>query len=164
MNRKKFFKFYRTLRVESDEKVKEIANFVFSAFDRDSNGKIDFTEFLCMFSLDFLVQIILCFFEINLGGYAITSLGTTRQKLDYVFALYDKDKNNSIDRKEMVRVIAAMYDLLGKSKTDYPPERCVEDVFSLIDVNNDRSLTKDEFIDGVLNNPYLSDIISPFNQ
>ncbi len=57
-----------------------------------------------------------------------------------------------------------MYDLLGKSKADYPPERCVEDVFSLIDVNNDRTLTKDEFIDGVLKNPYLSDIISPFNE
>ena len=49
MNRKDFYKFYRTLRVESDEKVKEIANFVFAAFDRDSNGKIDFTEFLCMY-------------------------------------------------------------------------------------------------------------------
>jgi len=36
--------------------------------------------------------------------------------------------------------------------------------FSLIDVNNDRTLTKDEFIDGVLKNPYLSDIISPFNE
>ena len=48
MNRKKFFKFYRTLRVESEEKVKEIANFVFTAFDRDANGKIDFSEFLCM--------------------------------------------------------------------------------------------------------------------
>lgn len=51
MNRKDFYKFYRTLRVESDEKVKEIANFVFTAFDRDANGKIDFNEFLCMFTL-----------------------------------------------------------------------------------------------------------------
>ena len=49
MNQKKFYKFYRTLRVESDEKVKKIANFIFTAFDRDSNGKIDFNEFLCMF-------------------------------------------------------------------------------------------------------------------
>ena len=162
MNRKKFYKFYRTLRVESDDKVKEIANFVFAAFDRDSNGKIDFTEFLCKSTLTCSVErIVVCFL---LGGYAITSLGTMRQKLDYVFALYDKDKNNSIDRKEMIRVISAMYDLLGKSKQDYPPERCVEDVFSLIDVNNDRTLTKDEFIDGVVKNPYLSDIISPFNE
>lgn len=49
MGRKDFFKFYRSLRVESEDKVKEIANFVFTAFDRDSNGKIDFTEFLCKF-------------------------------------------------------------------------------------------------------------------
>ncbi|CAF0854468.1 unnamed protein product [Didymodactylos carnosus] len=144
MGRKDFYKFYRTLRVESDEKVKEIANFVFTAFDRDSNGKIDFTEFL--------------------GGYAITSLGDTRAKLEYVFALYDKDKSNSIDRKEMIRVISAMYDLLGKSKSEYPPEKCVEDVFSLIDVNNDKTLTKEEFIDGIMRNPYLTDIISPFNE
>jgi len=87
-----------------------------------------------------------------------------RQKLDYVFAIYDKDKNNSITRKDMIKVISAMYDLSGKSKTDYSPERFVEDVFSLIDVNNDRTLTKDEFIDGVLKNPYLSDLISPFNE
>ncbi len=51
MGQKDFFKFYRSLRVESEEKVKEIANFVFTAFDRDSNGKIDFTEFLCKFIL-----------------------------------------------------------------------------------------------------------------
>jgi Ca2+-binding EF-hand superfamily protein len=57
MNRKQFYKFYRTLRVESDDKVKEIANFVFTAFDRDSNGKIDFTEFLCMF--DFYVSMVI---------------------------------------------------------------------------------------------------------
>jgi len=91
-------------------------------------------------------------------------LGTLRQKLDYVFAIYDRDKNNSIDRNEMEGVITAMYDLLGKSKDDYPPARCVDDVFSLIDVNHDHSLTKDEFIEGVLKNPYISDIISPFNE
>jgi Ca2+-binding EF-hand superfamily protein len=50
MGRKDFFKFYRSLRVESEDKVKEIANFVFTAFDRDANGKIDFTEFLCKYS------------------------------------------------------------------------------------------------------------------
>lgn len=98
------------------------------------------------------------------GGYAITSLGTMRQKLEYVFAVYDKDKNNSIDRKEMIRVISAMYDLLGKSKVDYAPERCVDDIFSIIDVNHDRSLNRDEFIEGVMKNPYLSDIVSPFNE
>ncbi|CAF1261007.1 unnamed protein product [Rotaria magnacalcarata] len=144
MGRKDFFKFYRSLRVESDDKVKEIANFVFTAFDRDSNGKIDFAEFLC--------------------GYAITSLGTMRQKLDYVFAIYDSDKNDSIDRKEMIRVISAMYGLLGKVNDDYPPERFTDDVFSLFDTNKDRALTKDEFIEGVMKNPYLSDIISPFNE
>ncbi len=98
------------------------------------------------------------------GGYAITSLGTMRQKLDYVFAIYDKEKKNSIKRQDMIKVISAMYDLSGKSKTDYKPERFVDDIFALIDVNHDETLTKDEFIEGVLKNPYLSDLISPFNQ
>ncbi|CAF3849329.1 unnamed protein product [Rotaria sp. Silwood1] len=164
MGRKDFYKFYRSLRVESDDKVKEIANFVFTAFDRDSNGKIDFNEFLCKLKNIEINKTKNVFFDKKKGGYAITSLGTMRQKLDYVFSIYDKDKNNSIDRKEMIGVISAMYDLLGKSKEDYSPERCVEDIFSLIDVNKDRSLTKDEFIDGVMKNPYLSDIISPFNE
>lgn len=57
MGRKDFFKFYRSLRVESEEKVKEIANFVFTAFDRDSNGKIDFTEFLCKSTLPSLIPL-----------------------------------------------------------------------------------------------------------
>jgi Ca2+-binding EF-hand superfamily protein len=87
-----------------------------------------------------------------------------RQKLDYVFAIYDKEKKNSIKRQDMIKVISAMYDLSGKSKTDYKPERFVDDIFALIDVNHDETLTKDEFIEGVLKNPYLSDLISPFNQ
>jgi Ca2+-binding EF-hand superfamily protein len=87
-----------------------------------------------------------------------------RQKLDYVFAIYDKDKKNSITRKDMIRVVSEMYDLSGKSKSDYTPESCVDDVFSLLDVNHDETLTKDEFIEGVLKNPYLSDLISPFNE
>ena len=87
-----------------------------------------------------------------------------RQKLEYVFAIYDKDKKNSINRKDMIKIITAMYDLSGKSKSDYSPERCVEDVFALIDVNHDQNLTKEEFVEGVLKNPYLSDLISPFNE
>ena len=61
MGRKDFFKFYRSLRVESEEKVKEIANFVFTAFDRDSNGKIDFTEFLCKFIMCISLSIFFLF-------------------------------------------------------------------------------------------------------
>lgn len=86
-----------------------------------------------------------------------------RQKLEYVFAIYDKEKKNSINRKDMIKIITAMYDLSGKSKSDYSPERCVEDVFALIDVNHDQNLTKEEFVEGVMKNPYLSDLISPFH-
>ena len=45
-----------------------------------------------------------------------------------------------------------MYEFKGKSKKEYPPEKCVRDIFRRIDDNGDRRLTKKEFIAGCLEN------------
>ena len=64
----------------------------------------------------------------------------------------DKDKDGVINDQEFLKVIEAMYGFKGKSKKEYPPEKCVRDIFMRIDENGDKKLTKEEFIDGCLEN------------
>ena len=64
----------------------------------------------------------------------------------------DCDKDGYITDTEFLKVIEAMYEFKGKNKKEYPPEKCVRDIFRLIDDNGDRRLTKEEFIQGCLDN------------
>ena len=43
-----------------------------------------------------------------------------------------------------------LYEFRGKSKKDYPPEKCLRDILGRIDDNGDFVLTKDEFIQGYI--------------
>lgn len=64
----------------------------------------------------------------------------------------DKDKDGIIKDSEFLKVIESLYEFKGKSKKDYPPSKCVADIFRRIDENGDRRLTKEEFIVGCLEN------------
>jgi Ca2+-binding EF-hand superfamily protein len=46
LNRAEFSRLYIQLRPESPELLDEITEFIFSAFDADRNGTIDFNEFM----------------------------------------------------------------------------------------------------------------------
>lgn len=67
-----------------------------------------------------------------------------------MFSFYDKDRNGSIDSTEFLKVINAIYDFKGINKKEYPPEQCVRDIFKQMDENNDKKITKEEFIQGCL--------------
>lgn len=46
MDRREFVRIYQEIRPEPDDKIDEIAQHVFRAFDADNNGTISFPEFL----------------------------------------------------------------------------------------------------------------------
>jgi hypothetical protein len=71
-----------------------LLGFVFRTFDSDQSGEIDFIEFLIAIS--------------------VTSQGDIKDKLKMAFNMYDIDKNGAIDKKEMIKIIEAIYDLLGE--------------------------------------------------
>lgn len=50
MNKKNFYKFYKMLRGNSDGNLHKITDYVFSCFDKDSNGYLDFSEFIIAYS------------------------------------------------------------------------------------------------------------------
>ena len=69
MNKRNFYKFYKMLRGNSeDSRLHKITDYVFSCFDKDSNGYLDFAEFLI--------------------AYSQTSIGDPRKKLEFVFMFY----------------------------------------------------------------------------
>jgi Ca2+-binding EF-hand superfamily protein len=69
----------------------------------------------------------------------------------YLF-LKDRDRDGVINDKEFLKVIEAMYEFKGKNKKEYPPSKCVQDIFRRIDGNGDRRLSREEFIEGCLEN------------
>jgi hypothetical protein len=55
-----------------------------------------------------------------------------------------------------------VYDFKGINKKDYPPEKCVREVFKKMDIDGNHEITKDEFIKGCLENKSLTVIIKTF--
>ncbi len=76
LDRAEFRNLFRLLRQEPPERLDNICDHVFRAFDVDGNGYVEFGEFLL--------------------GFAICSRGDLRSRLDYAFECYDLDSNGYI--------------------------------------------------------------------
>jgi len=100
---------------------------VFNVFDNDKNGTIDFKEFICALSVtsrgkldEKLVCIILCD-EADVGA----------------FQLYDIDNDGYITYDEMLRIVEAIYKMVGSMvklpEDEDTPEKRVTKIFGLMD-------------------------------
>jgi Ca2+-binding EF-hand superfamily protein len=116
---------------------------VFRTFDADNNGYIDFIEFLL---------------AVN-----VNSNGNMRDKLTLAFDIYDINGNGQIDKKEMTKVITAIYDLLGEEnrKGDNAPENRVKKIMDKLDINDDKNISRDEFVEGCLRDDVLRQLLAP---
>ncbi|KAB0407254.1 hypothetical protein E2I00_002823, partial [Balaenoptera physalus] len=127
------------------------AHFLFNAFDTDHNGAVSF-EFTKEF-LDGGVPIpgALLFDEDFIKGLSILLRGTVQEKLNWAFNLYDINKDGYITKEEMLDIMKAIYDMMGKCT--YPvlkedaPRQHVETFFQKMDKNKDGVVTIDEFIE-----------------
>ncbi|XP_051993300.1 Kv channel-interacting protein 4 isoform X1 [Xyrauchen texanus] len=107
------------------------AHFLFNAFDKDQNGSLSFEELVC--DLSVLLR------------------GTTEEKLNWAFNLYDINKDGQITKEEMLDILKSIYDLMGKSIHPRLKEEAlkqhVQTFFHKMDINKDGAITIDEFID-----------------
>ncbi|KAF7248127.1 Kv channel-interacting protein 4 [Varanus komodoensis] len=107
------------------------AHFLFNAFDTDHNGCVSFEDFVM--------------------GLSILLRGTVQEKLNWAFNLYDINKDGYITKEEMLDIMKAIYDMMGKCT--YPvlkedaPRQHVENFFQKMDKNKDGVVTIDEFIE-----------------
>lgn len=128
----------------------------------DNSGKIDFKEFL--------------------QAINITSQGTPDKKLDMAFRMYDCNGDGSIDQTEMRRIIGvsiceqvcgsiaidcfvkAIYELIGdeidKRERQIEAEERAMNIFTMMDKNSDGILSREEFVDGCLNDEQLYQLLT----
>ena len=71
------------------EHIDEIVSQIFTIFDKDGNGHLDFVEFLCATDM--------------------TSHGTLEEKLRWNFKAYDKDGSGTLEKEELVFFMALVF-------------------------------------------------------
>ncbi|KAI7849893.1 hypothetical protein BDC45DRAFT_519366 [Circinella umbellata] len=124
------------------------ASYVFNVFDENKNGIIDFKEFICALS--------------------ITSRGRVDEKLLWTFQLYDIDNDGRINREEMLRIVEAIYKMIGSFWQQLPededtPEKRVQKIFNLMDLDQDGCLSMTEFKEGSKKDPTVLQALGLYN-
>lgn len=120
-----------------DENGGIIANLIFSSFDKDNSGALDFCEFIL--------------------AIHCTSNSSPEDKLHWVFQLYDKDNSGSITIGEMIKVFATLYENEGLDEK-IAVERA-EKIFSSLDINNDGDITEEEFVRGCMEDEEIVNVL-----
>jgi len=93
---------------------------------------------------------------------SVTAHQEPKKKLEWAFSMYDIDRNGFIDKKEMKKIMDAIFDLLGEDKRGpNAPESKVDQIFAKMDINGDGKLSKEEFISGCLQDDYLRRLLAP---
>ncbi|CAF1127216.1 unnamed protein product [Rotaria sp. Silwood1] len=141
LDKKQFLNVYR--RFYPEGKADKYCNFVFKAFDLDNNNWIDFTEFLL--------------------AVDVSQHGNLEDKLKLAFGIYDQNKDGQINRKDMVRIIEAMYDLANEEDRVglKAPEKRVELIMQRLNKDKDDIILRHEFIQGCLRDELLRKILAP---
>jgi Ca2+-binding EF-hand superfamily protein len=143
MSRDKFHVTYNRLYPDGD--VYKFCKLAFKIFDVASSGYITFQEFMMSIS--------------------IFSAGDINKKLNLAFKLYDLDQNGVIDRKEMIKVVDAIYSLIDsddEKRKIIKSNVVVDSIIGNLDKDGNCTLDREEFIHGCLSDPVIKDILVPY--
>ncbi|XP_036428824.1 recoverin b [Colossoma macropomum] len=128
-----------------DADPKAYAQHVFRSFDSNSDGTLDFKEYIVALHL--------------------TSSGKTTQKLEWAFALYDLDKNGTITKNEIHEIVKSIFNMISKEDQknlpddENTPEKRTEKIWAFFGKKENDKITEGEFIQGVMDNKNILRLI-----
>ena len=76
---------------------------------------------------------------------SVSCRGTMKEKLQWMFDLFDLDSNGSVTKEEMTTIIKSIHKV-NKNMTKRTPEEHVDEIFAKLDRNKDGFLTLEEFL------------------
>ncbi|CAF1113818.1 unnamed protein product [Adineta steineri] len=138
MDKRQFQVFYSKLRKKPN--LQQITDHIFRAFDADQSGTIDFSEFLF--------------------AYIATSEGTKQQKFEYAFEVYDINDDQVVEKKEAKKILNLICRIIGLPEED--AKTYTDTLMLTFDTNQDKVLSKTEFINGCLHDITLARFANPF--
>ena len=77
-------------------------------------------------------------------GYAFTNQGNVETKLEYLFDMYDVDKNGFLEKLEVHEVLTAMLSLLNSELDENARKRLAEECFEKLDTSKAGLLCRGE--------------------
>jgi len=114
---------------------------VFRIYDTNSDGYIDFTEFMLIFF--------------------IMSDGSPQEVLTSIFRMFDCNSDGTITQKEMTKLIKDMYGLLKEEDPNLAAKDFVaKTAFAEMDENQDGKVTTEEFIKACLGQEEFSKMLA----
>lgn len=123
------------------------AHYVFNTFDQDHNGSISFEEFVM--------------------GLSVLARGSLHEKLQWAFSLYDINGDGIITKDEMLDIVSAIYDMMGRfaepSVDEHTAKEHVERVFQKMDTNRDGVISIEEFMDTCRRDDAISKSMAMFD-
>jgi Ca2+-binding EF-hand superfamily protein len=104
----------------------KFAKFSYRVFDQDDSGRISFQEFLIATTFRGLGHV------------------NENRRFELTFRLFDLDKNEKIDRKEMLKIIEAIYEIKGLDTKEIKEK--VNEIFRQYDTDKSEYIDKNEFV------------------
>ena len=109
-------------------------------FDEDGSNTMDFMEYM-------------------MASDAV-GLASPREKLNWIFNVFDKDGGGVIDHKEMRDVLLGLFTMVGiRIHEDILVDR-LEEMLDAIDIDGDGEIEKEEFIKNAMNCHFICDIVN----
>ena len=140
LDKDSFVKFFGQLK-HTGKETDDLYKLVFTAFDKDGSGTIDFQEFILSMSV-------------------VGANSDMKQRLAWMFDVYDQNKDKAIDRKEIEVMIRSMLKMNKKLLVgDQSLDTKIDELFEKLDDNENGKISKDEFVNNCVDNLFMREIV-----